>query len=85
MPVLSLIPYVDSSRLFGSFPLTNLAAKNELTIWLNSGPGCSSLDSLRRTTGRPTCGICEHLSTPISLLHRSCTKVANREQCIQPV
>lgn len=40
-----LLPVDDSKDLFFWFvPSTNPAASNEITLWLNGGPGCSSLD-----------------------------------------
>jgi carboxypeptidase C (cathepsin A) len=33
-----------SELYFWFFPSTNPAAKNEILIWLNGGPGCSSLE-----------------------------------------
>lgn len=33
-----------SELYFWFFPSTNPAASNEILIWLNGGPGCSSLE-----------------------------------------
>ena len=43
-----LMPISDaknaSELYFWFFPSTNPSAKNEILIWLNGGPGCSSLE-----------------------------------------
>ncbi|GIZ44414.1 hypothetical protein CKM354_000761200 [Cercospora kikuchii] len=47
-----LLPIDESKELFFWFvPSTNPDAKDEITIWLNGGPGCSSLDGFFHENG----------------------------------
>lgn len=41
----------ENSLYFWYFPTDNEAAGDEIVIWLNGGPGCSSLDGLFQENG----------------------------------
>jgi carboxypeptidase D len=46
-----------SELYFWFFPSTNPAAKNEILIWLNGGPGCSSLEGFLQGKQERKCSL----------------------------
>lgn len=50
LPV-SAAPNSTDRLFFWFFPSKNPAARNEITVWLNGGPGCSSMAGLLQENG----------------------------------
>ena len=51
MPISNNASANSSQLYFWFFPTTNKAAGDEILIWLNGGPGCSSLEGLLQENG----------------------------------
>lgn len=49
------IDHTGKELYFWYVPTSNPAAKDEITIWLNGGPGCSSLDGFLHENGTSGC------------------------------